>query len=343
MLRNISPFFIVAFFGFFCSSCSVNTIQGKTSELQKKSYTQQEETLKSCIEPLSKHPFLLIGHQAGDSTHYLKNLKKLKKKTSVQTPIQLMDHAFGPLGLNGIEIDVQMFKDPQTSCGQKVYVAHDAFGRSNAKLCKQLEVHTLEKALKHFLEKDYHKSKKIYIELKTSWITPFIQLKKLNEHEKALSQKTLEVVADVLAKHPKGKKAIENKSISFASFSFRALELLAGKQKGKAFQYYQILSAESRNFRKKLIKSKWITGVWFDYGLNGINQIQTKVSEEPVTTFVTNLNKARKKAGLSPFSFYLGLQYTKFSCYQKSLCKKKPRLNRVGGFIFHFEGRELKQ
>jgi glycerophosphoryl diester phosphodiesterase len=281
-------------------------------------------------------PFFRIGHRIGNHLEYPTNVNKRKYILGYKNTCELLDDAFSKSGLTGIELDVRLGPDGV------VYVVHDKIKKELKSECwDYLKENSLEKFLRHWIEKEYYKLGKVYIELKLSPKIFHLQKQSflpdvVNESEKKLIDTLFLTMTRIMEDYQTNQAEI-SQSIGFISFSLAALHyafVVSGfrhsmylitttdqfmkRSLSRAMFYVPLTPAE----KSRIQYSEWLSGIWFD----------PVYIDDPVSTFL-EINKLRK----NPLEFFVstyGMKYSKLlEKFQTPLAKEFP----VSGMIFDLE------
>ncbi len=232
--------------------------------------------LKNYIEP--KENFNFVGHRLGDFLHYPKNVNEVEYIKTYKGTTELMQKGFNDSGLNGLELDLRKSSDGE------VYVTHDEIKNElHPDSLNYLSNNTFYKFINNYIDNQYYKYNKLFIELKVSPKILDIETfslfpDTLNLTEKQLIENIFTILDKALIPYPELKGEIK-KSISFVSFSKRSLEY-AFEYSKDIYEYFLIVS--TNQFIKKELspllyytpfdenqilaikKADWLTGIWFD-------------------------------------------------------------------------------
>ena len=234
------------------------------------------DSLKNYIE--HKENFNFIGHRLGDFLHYPKNVNEVEYINTYKSTTELMHKGFNESGLNGLELDLRKSSDGE------VYVTHDEIKNElHPDSLNYLSNNTFFKFINNYIDNQYYKNNKLFIELKVSPKILDIETfslfpDTLNLTEKQLIESIFSILDKALIPYPEIKDEIK-KSISFVSFSKRSLEY-AFEYSNDIYEYFLIVS--TNQFIKKELspllyytpfddnqilaikKADWLTGIWFD-------------------------------------------------------------------------------
>ena len=309
----------------------VGSIRKSNFKEVKKVVQEKTKYVMSYVNVPKGESLRLVGHRSGSTGLYPKDIKDVATNHSLPVN-QLMDNAFGPLGLNSIEIDVQMLPDDPK---KEVYILHNFPSVErvkeylNEETKKRMQKNALANVLLHFIKQKYYLKNNVYLELKAG--SPFDLMKPLDKHSRTLVSRTYEIVHSIVSKQSKDVQKHLHKRIAVLSFSYKALELFAQKAKADKAGYtrHVILVKSESTFAKKLATTDIINGVWFDPWGTFLN--------DPAL-FLYRINKKRLKNGLPRLDWFVSLYLSFWFQYRHFFSSKKRLLAPVQGVIYDIRG-----
>ena len=313
----------------------INLTESKTFAFPFNAQIIKESTDQILKYSEKSDPFYIIGHRLGNHKRYPINYNGDTPLVNYENTTTLMDNAFLTYKLTGLELDVRM------GLNGIIYVTHDKIETSTYESEDFLKNNTLYKFLNHFIEKDYFKSNRLFIEIKFD--QKFFSFEnfsffpdKLNEAEKDLIASCLKIIDELASKNMKYRETILN-SISFISFSLESLYyihsltpnihelflIVTTNQFLKEYLSYLVSHVPLNHREKERIQNAdWLTGLWFD----------PLHIDMPKKTF-SEINSKRKK----PLSLYLstyGMEFNKIMDLLKE--EESPNLP-LSGVIYELE------
>jgi hypothetical protein len=283
---------------------------------------------KSLLNYNDNTAFLTVGHAAGNYTRYPMFPRKiidchLPPADNCTWDInRSIDRSFDQFALSGVEVDVQM-------AGDEIYIIHEKV--LPADLSAYLQRNTLKQVLIHFGQniKYMSSNKMIYIEIKCE------DSEVLEENEKRLIKKVVEIISDSEKKYPG-----ISKHIAFVSFNYSALQTV--HDLGSSSETYFILATNkcAGTILKKLLchdlstlndtliaeleRTSFLSGIWFDpYGIPDFSEVLSRI------------NAQRRNANhLVPLQFFISTYKLHSDEYFSNLSEQKEKLQNVVGLIF---------
>ncbi|MFC1585207.1 hypothetical protein ACFL5V_06655 [Fibrobacterota bacterium] len=263
----------------------------------------------------------MIGHEAGNYEQYPHSWKDIESPDRHISDVRdLMDEAFNGRGLDGIELDFQMY-------GNEVYITHDpldGMDEIHAASREYFSKNSLARIIEHFIRRKYHQqNKSIYFEIKC-----------LND--KTLAPNEIKKIKAALAVIENAVEACDIKRcFCFISFTYQALKtisdltsnhdlfLIAGTNRrirGKVASFFlNYLNYLNQDYIELLKSDGILAGIWFDpYAVSNFSRL------------FNGINRARKKK----LDMYVSTYMLSKHAFSRSFTVQAEKLENIHGLIF---------
>jgi hypothetical protein len=232
-------------------------------------------------EELHSASLEIVGHQSGVPRQYPQSPDKIRRRAGTATPVlptvDTMDVAFESIGVDAIEMDVQVVAGGDSD--GEVYVMHDrptVADLADDVVGPYLSGNRLTTVLEAFAARHYEQGKKIYLEYKT-----YPPMGELAETDLGLIERTMAIVDEVAI--ASGSQADMFRSqIGFVSFNDRALKRARDLTQASGHSFH-FIAGTSRpicsllaglidetcldgDTIERLRSASWLTGIWFGPG-----------------------------------------------------------------------------